>query len=819
MFRNHFKIAWRNIARNKLYTGINVLGLALGVCACIVIWIVTSYEFSFDNFHPDKERIYRVGSKMKIFDWYDNDVPPPVPEALRKEISGLEAVTCFFSFWNQAISIPDKEKPARKFGSDIEGTDGMPGVIIADSEWFSIFKYNWLAGNPSSSLHDPYKVVLLESRAYKYFGKLPLEKIIGREIVYDDSLRVNVSGIIKDWNKNTDFPYTDFISFSTINSSFLKDKRHMNDWSMAKGGGLYYWPMSFVKLSKAVSPAQVNSQLKALVVKHIKMDTINTFSIQLQPLTDIHFNGSYSNDNTRKAHLPTLYALMGIAIFILLLATVNFINLATAQSIQRAKEIGVRKVLGSGKASLIFQFLTETLALTLLAVCVAVLLVKPILSNFQDYIPNGVKFNLFDLPTFLFLLAVTIFTTLLAGFYPARILAGYLPILSLKGAGEQKGGEKWWLRKSLIVFQFSISLVFIIVTLVMGKQIRFMLKADYGFKSDAIMTVTPDWKDTTGKIKVMEERIKQLPGVDKIVREGTVPIGWGMMFASVIYKGKNETEQMVSTDWGNEEFIPFYQMHLAAGRNLRHSDSLVEFVINETLAKRLGFSRPEEALGKFLYWNKKPLPVVGVVADFHEGSFRDAIKPLIIGNETRIENSLGIKLASRGNQLSNTKATIEAIEKIYKDLYPKEPFYYLFMDESIASMYANEQKTAALMQASMLTTIFISCMGLFGLSLFTAVKRTKEIGIRKVLGAGVTDIVSMLSKNIVILVILSLFIVSPIAWWVMHRWLEDFAYHAPLSWWIFPLAGLGAIAIALLTVASHAFRAALANPVESLRTE
>jgi putative ABC transport system permease protein len=819
MFRNHFKIAWRNIARHKLYTGIKVLGLALGICACIVIWIVTRYEFSFDNFHPDKERIYRVGSKMKIFDWYDNDLPPPVPEAMRKEISGLEAVTCFFPYWNPGITIPDKVKPARKFGSNLEGTDGMSGVIIADSEWFSIFKYDWLAGNPRSSLHDPYNVVLSESRAYKYFGKLPLEKIIGRQIVYDDSLRVNVSGIIKDWNKNTDFPYTDFISFSTINNSFLKDKRHMNDWSMAKGGGMFYWPISFVKLSKAVSASQVNAQLKALVAKHIKMDTINTFSMQLQPLTDIHFNGSYSNDDTRKAHLPTLYALMCIAIFILLLATVNFINLATAQSIQRAKEIGVRKVLGSGRVSLISQFLTETLSLTLIAVGLAVLLVKPVLFIFQDYIPNGVKFNLFNLSTILFLLAITVFTTLLAGFYPARVLAGYLPILSLKGAGEQKGTEKWWLRKSLIVFQFSISLVFIIVTLVMGKQIRFMLKADYGFKSDAIMTVTPDWKDTTGKIKVMEERIKQLPGVDKIVREGTVPIGWGMMFASVIYKGKNETEQMVSTDWGNEEFIPFYQMHLAAGRNLRHSDSLVEFVINETLAKRLGFSRPEEALGKFLYWNKKPLPVVGVVADFHEGSFRDAIKPLIIGNETRIENSLGIKLASRGNQMSNTKATIEAIEKIYKDLYPKESFYYLFMDESIASMYANEQKTAALMQASMLTTIFISCMGLFGLSLFTAVKRTKEIGIRKVLGAGVTDIVSMLSKNIVVLVILSLFIASPIAWWVMHRWLEDFAYRAPLSWWIFPLAGLGAIAIALLTVGSHAFRAALANPVESLRTE
>ncbi len=447
------------------------------------------------------------------------------------------------------------------------------------------------------------------------------------------------------------------------------------------------------------------------------------------------------------------------------------------------------------------------------------MLVKPTLSIFQDYIPIGVKFSLFDLPTILFLLAIMLFTTLLAGFYPARVLANYLPILSLKGAGEQKGGEKWWLRKSLIVFQFIISLIFIIVTIIMGNQIRFMLNTDYGFKSNAIVTVDTDGTDTTGKIKVFEERIRQLPGIDQIVRQGTVPIGWGRMMGNVIYKGKTETEQGVITDWGNEEFIPFYQMHLVSGRNLRHSDSLVEWVINETLAKGLGFSKPDQAVGKFLYWNNKPLPVVGVVADFHEGPFRDPIKPLMIGNETRIENSLGIKLASRGKHVGNIKATLAAIEKMYKGLYPKDPFRYLFMDESIASMYETEQKTATLMKASMILTIFISCMGLFGLSLFTAVRRTKEIGIRKVLGARAIDIVSMLSRDFVVLVILSLLIASPIAWWVMHKWLQDYAYRINISWWVFAVAGPTAVFIALITVSLHAIRAAIANPVKSLRAE
>jgi ABC-type antimicrobial peptide transport system permease subunit len=820
MFKNHLKIAWRNITRNKLYTGINVLGLSLGICACIVLWLVSSYEFSFDRFHPDKDRIYRVGSKEKTSDSYDNDVPPPAPEAFRKEITGLEVVSTLFDYYgNPEITVPNRNQPVGKFDTRIEGRDGMSSVVIADPNWFSIFKYDWLAGNPTASLREPYKVVLSESAAHKYFGDLPLDKIIGREIVYYDSLRVNVSGIVRDWKKNTDFPYTDFISFNTVNSSFLKETRHMNDWRLLQGMGLWYWPTSFVKLSKTASPANIDAQLKKLVASHITNDSIISFRMQLQPLADIHFNGDYS-DNIRKAHLPTLYAMMGIAVFILLLAAVNFINLATAQSIQRAKEIGVRKVLGSGRASLIVQFLTETGVLVLFAVGVALLLINPVLSVFHDYIPNGVRFKPFDPSILLFLLSITTITTLLAGLYPARVLAGTLPVLTLRGGGTQKGSGKWWLRKSLIVFQFCISLIFIIATLVMGNQIRFMLNTDYGFKTDAIVTVDCGWRGSTGNIKTMEEKVKQLPGIEKTVRQGDVPIGWGASSITVIYKGKNVTEQLVTVDWGNEDFIPFYQMQMVAGRNLRHSDSLVEWVINETLARRLGFSRPEEAVGKFLYLDKnKPIPIVGVVADFHSRSFRDPIKPIIIGNEPRGEDFLGIKLASRGRGVSNTKATLAAIEKIFKTVFPNEPFRYAFMDESIANLYETEQKTASLMQISMSVTIFISCMGLFGLSLFTATKRTKEIGIRKVLGASVTNIVSMLSKDFVVLVVLSLFIASPIAWWMMHHWLQDFAYRVPVSWWIFPVAGLGAIVIALLTVGFQAFRAALANPVESLHAE
>jgi putative ABC transport system permease protein len=796
MFRHYLTIARRNISRNKLYAVINVLGLSLGICACIVIWLVSSYELSFDTFHPDGDRIYRVGSKFRIFDNYDGDVPPPAPAAIRKEIAGVETVTGFFPY------------------------SGVPGAIIADPEWFSVFPHDWLAGSPTTSLLQPFSVVLTESRAHLYFGSLPLNSIIGKEVIYEDSLRVHVSGIVRDWKNNTDLPYTDFISFSTIQSSFLKDKRPLDSWRLAKGGGMFDWPWAFVKLSKGVPPAGIDARLKAMVARYIPAPPGYTdeFGMQLQPLTDIHFNSNY-NDGLRKAHLPTLYALMGIAVFILLLATVNFINLATAQSIQRAKEIGVRKVLGSSKTSLVVQFLTEAAVLTVLAVLLAASLVKPVMGIFRDYIPDGVRFHPSDPVTLIFLVSIAVFTTLFAGFYPARILAGYQPVSSLKGAGEQKGGEKWWLRKSLIVFQFTISLVFILAVLIMGNQIRFMLDTDYGFRSDAIVTVQTDGRDTTGKINVLAEKFSRLPGIGEIVREGNVPIGWGYSAGSLTYKGQTITKQTATLDWGNEAYIPFYQMRIVAGRNLRHSDSLTEWVINETMARDLGFKTPSEAVGKFLYYGKRPFPIAGVVADFHQGSFREAIKPVAIGNRPVVENCLGIKLNGTGRQTSSVKATLAAMEKIFRQIYPGHEFSYRFMDESIAQLYEDEQQTASLVQIAMALAILISCMGLFGLALFTAIRRTKEIGIRKVLGARVSDIVAMLSRDYVILVILSLVIASPIAWLLMHQWLQNFAYHIPVNWWVFPLAGFAAIAIALLTVGAQAIRAAMANPVRSLHME
>jgi ABC-type antimicrobial peptide transport system permease subunit len=785
---------------------------------------VCHFELSFDNFHPDKDRIYHVGQKDPITTGIVSRVPPAMPAALRYEIAGLESVASFY-LYDASIMVPTNGKGIQTYSSGIEGGDET-SVIITDPHYFDIFKFDWLAGSPSTSLQDPLKVVLSESKVRKYFASLPLDKIIGKELIYNDSLIVRVSGIVKDWDKNTDFPYTELISRSSINSSsFLKSTYSDPDaWGDVSHNP---HPWCVVKFSKNATRAQINNQMSAFVKRHMP-DNPNKLTFLFQPLSDIHFNADYSHDDIRKADLSSIYILMAIALFILVLAIINFINLSTAQSIQRIKEIGVRKVLGSSRASLVFQFLTETFMVSFFSIVIAILLVAPALSFFHDFIPPGMTFHFFNKEILIFLVILITIIPLLAGVYPAKVLSSYLPALSLKGDGGHPAGKEWLLKKGLVVFQFSISLIFIIGALVISKQMSFVLHADYGLKTDAILDVfVPYWEDnnqwakSNSKWHVLEEKIKNLKGVKKVILQGSPPTGWVTHFGEISFMGKNHQviKMKIQIDNGNEEFIPFYQMRLLTGRNLLRSDSLHELLINETCLKNLGFTRPEDALGQFLVYQNKSLPIVGVVADFHEGSFHNLIKPLIIGHDPKDERDFGIQLDGKENQSSNLNAELSAIEKAFKDIYPRDEFNYRVIDECIPLFYDTEQKTSRLILAATLITLFISCIGLFGMIMFTAQKRTKEIGIRKVIGASVPDIVALLTKDFVVLVLTATVIASPIAWFFMNKWLENFAYRINISWWIFLLAGVLAMLIAFATISFQAIKAAIANPVKSLGTE
>jgi len=454
------------------------------------------------------------------------------------------------------------------------------------------------------------------------------------------------------------------------------------------------------------------------------------------------------------------------------------------------------------------------------ALIIAVAAVNPIISAFHSFIPQGVALNLFSLPVLIFLVSILIITSLLAGFYPARVLSSYLPALSLKGQGSSRSNHKGYLRKTLIVFQFTVSLVFIIGTLIVADQIHFVLNKDMGFNKDAIITVHTDWNNTVDQLNVFCDKVRELPNVKMVSRHHETPAAQRYGGTIIDYKGAGGAKIDASFDFCDENYVPLFGLKIVAGRNLSHSDTLKEYLVNETCAKALGFRNPADAVGKSVEigMSDSKRQIVGVIKDFNSKSLHEDITPFFMCSIKGRERTVSIKLAT-GKGISNFKATIAQIENAWKNIYPDDKFEYAFFDQTIAGFYDKEQKTAQLMNTAMLIAIFISCMGLFGLAMFTAQQRMKEIGIRKVLGASVAGIASMLSKDFLVLIIISLVIASPIAYYFMHVWLQDFAYRINISPWTFLLSGLAAILIAIATVSFQAIKAAMANPVNSLRSE
>ena len=810
MFKNYFKIAWRNIFRNKTYSVINTLGLALGVCAAVTIYAVTNYELRFDNFHPDKKRIYQLVGDLtestgNLLHFYR--LPSPVAQAAREGISDLEVVAGIIPYYAE-IRISNGDAHAKTFSSAIPGTHYVTAALT-EPQYFDIFRYQWLAGAPSA---DPNTVVLTQNRARDYFGDLHPDGFIGKAVIYNDSLAATVSGIIKDWDGNTDLRFTDFIAYSTIRGPYLKQRFNTTSWDQRD---MNSWV--FVKLAEGGSPVQVNDRLASLV-KQLAGDRIK-LAPRLQPLSEVHFNADIIENPIRTAHLPTLYSLMSIAAFILVLAIINFINLSTAQSIMRAREVGVRKVLGGGKNGLIFQFLSETFLLTILAVSIAVALVDPLLRFFGAYIPEGIFFRASDPSMAAFLAGITVVTAIAAGTYPGLVLSSYEPVRTLKGQGISGGNHNRLLRKGLIVFQFTVSMIFLIGSIVVADQLRYTRQKDLGFKADAVINMESPRGQDPDKIDVLAQNIRQIPGIQQVALQWLPPMSDNPRGMKLKYKSTDEKDFWVTQVAGDEEFIPLYQLHLLAGRNLAPSDTVNEFVINETFSRFMGYQQPEEALGRTLFWNDRPYPVVGVVADFHTSSLHNPIEPLCIINRKDRMGSLAVRLDAKSKQSAAIAETLSQMEQVWKRVYPASAFSFSFYQESIAQLYEKDRQAATLVNVSMAVAIFISCIGLFGLSLFNAEKRAREVSIRKILGAGVGHIAILLSREYIGLAVLGLGIAAPIAWYLMHQWLNSFAYRVGIAWWVFAMAGLTAVAIALATVSYQALRTALANPAEVLKAE
>jgi len=816
MIKNYFKTAIRNLGKNKIFSLINVSGLSIGISAALVIYLIVSYDFNFDKFQKDGDRVYRVVSDF-VFSgeaYHNSGVTYPMARALKNEATGVELVVPFYT-WGEGekVSIPQTGKKEPLVYKKQQNS------VFADENYFKLIEYQWVSGSAASSLQQPYQVVLTESRAALYFPKLKAADIVGKEIIFSDTVRTTVSGIVKDLPQNTDFNFKTFVSRATQETQ-LMSAADQDEWNNTNGAS-----QLFIKLSPGISKTQVEKQVLDLFNKYRKKEAGDNSitGFQLQPLSDVHFNNVYGGfDDGRIAHKPTLYGLLAVAAFLLLLGCINFINLTTAQASQRAKEIGIRKTMGSSRQQLIFQFLSETFLLTFCAALVSVIITPLLLKIFSDFIPEGLHYTLQPTTT-AFLAVLVIAVSLLSGFYPALVLSSYKPVSVLKSQSAVNTGKSrnMWMRKSLTVSQFVIAQVFIIATILVGKQISYTLNKDMGFRKDAIVFFKTNYYDTVAAHRfLLVEKLKAIPEIAMISLGNDPPTNNSNWTSTMKYNdGKKVTEAEVQVKLADTNYINLFQIKLLAGTNLRLSDTTNSLLINEAYAKVLGFNNLNQAIGKNIEWDKRTLPIVGVVANFHQRSLHEVIKPLILATRTAQQRAINIALQPQNAEGTTWKTGIAKIEKVWKEIYPEDAFEYNFLDETIRKYYTAEQNISKLLLWATGLAIFISCLGLLGLITYITNQRTKEIGVRKVIGASIMQIISLLSKDFLKLVLIAFVIAVPIAYVGAYKWLQNFAYKTSISGWVFIAGGLIMFSMALIILCIRTFKAAAANPVKSLRTE
>jgi predicted permease len=815
MFKNYFKLAFRNFERNKVFSVINVLGLSIGISAALVIFLIVHYEFNFDKFEKNQNQIYRVviDAKFNGIEGHNAGVQAPLSNAVENEVTGVELTVPIRQFEGDAnakVSIENKSEGAPLVFKK------QDKIIFTNPQYFQLVSYNWIAGSQKTALMNPYSVVLTQSRAEEYFPNVSPQNVIGRQINYNDNLTATVSGVVKDLDKQTVFNAAEFISYATIAKTSLQKDFMMDSWDG-------WFTQLYIRLSKNTSPQRTEVQLENLLNKYDKDANKNPalqIAFHLQPLNDIHFDSKYASPGVRIADKSTLYGLLAIAAFLLLLGCINFINLTTAQASQRAKEIGIRKTMGSSRKNLVFQFLTETFFITSIATVISIFVAPVLLKMFADFIPEGLHFDLLHQPAMiLFLVLLTVTVSFLSGLYPALILSGFKPVLVLKNQALSNSSKtrNAWVRKTLTVSQFVIAQFFVIATLMVSKQINYSLNSDLGFTTDGIITFdTPE--DTVAKHnQQLLNEINAIPEVQIAATGFYSPADNGASIVNVVYAPMKDLKTNIQIRWGDPNYLKVYQIKLLAGRNVEPSDTMKEFIINNTYAKLLGFQTPEDAIGKQLSFQGKNMPIVGVMHDFHETSTRGEITPLVFTASNGSTFHVRLKPNTAGG--FEWKNGISKIQKAYKSVYPDADFSYQFVDQKIAALYENEQRTASLLTWATGLAILISCMGLLGLVIFTTNSRTKEIGVRKVLGASVSQITSSLSTDFIRLVLLAFIIAAPIAWWATYKWLQNYAYKTNMSWWVFAISGFSMLLLALITLSIETIKAAKANPVKSLRTE
>jgi len=778
--------------------------MAVGIAACLLIFIIVQFELSFDNYHKKKDHIYRVLTEYhhesEPEPFTGSGVPYPLPAAIKSAVPQIEEVTSLFVVEGIQIQVLDKTgKSAKKFMED-------DGVFFAEPSLFSIFDFKWLSG-VSSSLQQPNSVVLTRETANKYFGRW--ENAIGRTIKVDNTELLKVTGVLESIPQNTDLRFKALIALGTgSTANFLKS----DNWDGTNGNfGCY------VLLRPNSSVESVNAQL-ALLAKENKSDDSNDTHL-VQALNEIHFDTESGNFSHKSISMGLINMLLVIAAFILLIACVNFVNLSTAQTIHRSKEIGVRKVLGSNRMQLRVQFLTETFLIVLLSVLLSVAIAFLSINQVGELLDLPLRQTALNTIQILFFLSlITVAVTILAGFYPSMVLSGFNSVDALKNKMAKVGSKGISLRRSLVVFQFIVAQALIIGTFIIVKQMDYFMNQPLGFEKDAVVSLAfPKDSAAVAKMDYFRTSLLSVSGVQKVSFSSNTPIDEsGNNWSSFNYNQSAEDTDFYSVIKATDhEFLDTYKMPLVAGRNLKSLDGTTEFLVNETVIKNLGITNPEEALNKNIdLWGGITGPIVGVMKDFQDHSFRDEISPVVMVPIKDMYNQLGIKLAS-----DKTSTALIQVEKIWNQTFPNYVFDYHFLDEEIANYYQQEQRLTQLYKISATIAIFLSALGLFGLASFLIMQRIKEAGIRKVLGATRESIVYLFSKEFIVLITIAFCIAAPISWYFMNGWLEEYAYRINITWTIFVLGGVATMLIALATVGYQAIKVANADPVKSLRSE
>jgi putative ABC transport system permease protein len=804
MFKNYFKIAWRNLIKKKAYSFINIFGLGLGIACCFLIFMFVQDELSYDNYHEKKDRIYRVihgyesgndpeRAKENPFWVWGN---APVGPALREDFPEIEKVVQFSGRADILLSYEDK-------------TYQEDGIFFVDSTVFDVFSWQLVRGNSKTALAAPYSIVLTERAARKYFGDAdPMGKSLkgseaaGRSNPGD----YTVTGIMKDVPSNAHFRFNALLSMST----FRKSRPDiLDEW-----GYVDFYTYFLVK--EQFDEASFKQRIPAFISRQ---QNDPKYTIAIEPLKDVYLRTYAQRQPGETGSLQNIYMFSIIGIFILVIAMINFMNLSTARSMERGKEVGIRKSVGAARSSLILQFLGESFIIVFLSMLVAAIIVAVALPNMNDL--TGKEFVLqrfVNWQTMPVMMIAMFLVALVAGSYPALVLSGFRPALVLKGITKSNTGGIH-LRRGLVIFQFSLSIALIAGTIIVYSQLKQLLDKDLGFDKERMLVLDYNYdQQVNGMSPVLKTEMESNPAVLSAAFSRSVPGSHFPNAGTEIQTADGEMKMIAQPIFQvGMDFIPHFGLKLVAGRSYSREhpyDSGRALVVNEAAAKQYGYTNPADIVGKkFRQWQREG-EVIGVVKDFHYISLHRTIEPLTLPLVPYASRYLTLKVKSE-----NMTETIEAIKTTWSRLVPHRPFLYSFLDDDFTRQYHADFIFRKLFTTFSCLAIFIACLGLLGLATYTAELRTKEIGIRKVLGADMRNIVALLSGDFIKLVLISILIATPISWYAMNQWLEGFAYRMEIQPWIFVLAGLMALSIAVFTISFQAVKAALMNPVSSLRSE